>query len=303
VQELAIVVEKINKTFGSQHAVSDLSLNVTSGEIYGFLGPNGSGKSTTLRMILSLLKPDSGEIFIQGKNLRTHRSDALRNIGCIVEKPDFYNYMTAADNLRLFARMHDRPTDVKFIDAQLEYVGLQGRENDKVKTYSHGMKQRLGLAQALLHQPQIIILDEPNTGLDPKGIIELRELLLKLNKEEGKTILLSSHILNEVEEIADSMILINKGKTIAQGKVQDLLNKEQVIVGIESDNLELMLRTIQTSDFAHQDAHIEHNQVQLPINHQDIPKFHKYIAETGLPIYNLEKTRSLERLFLKLTHS
>jgi ABC-type multidrug transport system ATPase subunit len=303
VADSAIVVEKINKSFGSHQAVKDLSLVVNQGEIYGFLGPNGSGKSTTLRMILSLLKPDSGSITIQGHNLSTQRQKALSNIGCIIEKPDFYNYMTAADNLKLFARMHNVSTADSFINGQLEFVGLKGRENDKVKTYSHGMKQRLGLAQALLHQPQIIILDEPNTGLDPQGIIELRQLLLKLNQEQGKTILLSSHILNEIEEIAHSMILINKGQTIAQGKVQELLNKEQVIVGIETDDAQALMTTLQQSQFAHEDIHIENNQVHVQIEHSKIPHLHLFLAEQKIPIYNLEKTRSLERLFLKLTHA
>ena len=225
---IVIQLENVSKVFGTHTAVDNLNLQVEQGEIYGFLGPNGSGKSTTLRLILGLLTPSAGDIHIMSKHLLSNRSEVMQHIGCIIEKPDFYNYLNAMDNLKIFSRMHGISTSKYDYKNLLQKVGLYGREKDIVKTYSHGMKQRLGLAQALLHNPSIIILDEPNTGLDPQGIIELRETILHLNQQEGKTILLSSHILNEIEEIAKSMILIHNGKTIAQGKISALLDKENI---------------------------------------------------------------------------
>jgi ABC-type multidrug transport system ATPase subunit len=208
----AIQLCNVSKKFGDFVAVDDLILEVKKGDIYGFLGPNGSGKSTTLRMIMGLIKPTSGDIKLFDSSLAQNRNAIMRKIGCIIEKPDFYTYLTAHENLRLFARAHQLDYSEQQYKDLYELVGLSGREKGKVKTYSHGMKQRLGLAQALLHDPEIIILDEPNTGLDPQGIIDLRQLITKLNAERGMTVLFSSHILSEVQEICTSMIVINKGK-------------------------------------------------------------------------------------------
>ncbi len=199
----AIQLSNVTKKFDDFVAVDDLNLEVKKGDIYGFLGPNGSGKSTTLRMIMGLIKPTSGDIKLFNSSLSTNRNEIMRKIGCIIEKPDFYTYLTAHENLKLFARAHQIHYTVQQYQDLYELVGLSGREKGKVKTYSHGMKQRLGLAQALLHSPEIIILDEPNTGLDPQGIIDLRQLIVKLNAETGMTVLFSSHILSEVQEICN----------------------------------------------------------------------------------------------------
>jgi ABC-2 type transport system ATP-binding protein len=304
VPEDIIVLENISKTFNGYQAVDNLSLTVKEGEIYGFLGPNGSGKSTTLRMMLNLIQPDKGSITINGHDLFKNRHQALNSIGCIIEKPDFYSYLSALENLKIFARMHGVDASTANMMSHLEKVGLQDRANDKLKNYSHGMKQRIGLAQALLHNPKIVILDEPNTGLDPQGIIDLRNTLLKLNREEGKTIILSSHILPEIEDIAQSMILINKGKTIVQGKVADLLSKEQLVICIESDNEQQLKEAIMNSNI--QTTIIEVNshqkQIELSIANDDIPKLMSHLVNNSIPIYNMEKRRNLERLFLKLTH-
>jgi ABC-type multidrug transport system ATPase subunit len=297
-----ITASGINKTFGNLHAVKDLDLQVQQGEIYGFLGPNGSGKSTTLRIMLSLLKPDSGTVSIAGYNIVSDRAKALQHVGCIIEKPDFQPYLSARDNLKIFARMHGCSTANADIDALLKRVGLQGRETDKAKTYSHGMKQRLGLAQALLHNPEVIILDEPNTGLDPTGIIELRETILQLNKQEGKTILLSSHIMSEIEEIAHSMILIHKGKTIAQGKVQELLSHEKLVVTYDVADTARAKQILQSSVFA-STINQELSELELTTSRQDIPAINSMLSAAGIDIYGIEKSRSLERYFIKLTQA
>ena len=192
-------VRGLSKSYGDFKAVEDVSFTVYSGDVFGFLGPNGAGKSTTLRMMLGLVKPSGGEVRFFGKPLSVQRSQILRNTGAIVEKPDLYGYLSAYDNLRLLGRLSGiKPRENK-IQETLQLVGLGDRSHSKVKTFSQGMRQRLGIAQALLHDPGIIILDEPANGLDPQGMVEIRELILKLSREYKKTILLSSHILNEVE--------------------------------------------------------------------------------------------------------
>jgi ABC-type multidrug transport system ATPase subunit len=174
-------------------------------------------------------------------------------------------------------------------------------EKDKVKTYSHGMKQRLGLAQALLHNPEIIVLDEPNTGLDPQGIIELRETLVDLQKNEGKTIILSSHILAEIEEIASSMVLIHNGKTVAEGKINDLLNAEEMLVEIETNNTDALLNILNQASFAYHLENTTSNTIQLKISQGNIPVLIKYVANSNIEIFNISKSRKLETYFLKLT--
>jgi ABC-type multidrug transport system ATPase subunit len=299
----AIQVQNISKQFGSHTAVNNLSLEVQAGEIYGFLGPNGSGKSTTLRMILSLLKHDGGSIAINGFDIDKNRQQALQHIGCIIEKPDFYSYLSAVDNLKIFARMHGVDSSTKSCNALLQQVGLNGREADKVKTYSHGMKQRLGLAQALLHNPSIIVLDEPNTGLDPNGIIELRETIVNLNKQQGKTILISSHILSEVEDIAHSMILINKGKTIAQGNVSELLSTEQLMVSYSVTDILSVKQLLQQSPWQQYLITDEHGELCFNLSLQQIPELNTWMASQNIAIYGIEKKRRLERYFLKLTEA
>jgi ABC-type multidrug transport system ATPase subunit len=298
-----IDVNNISKTFGAQQAVNNLSLQVQQGEIYGFLGPNGSGKSTTLRMIMTLLKPDAGTIAIAGYDIHAQREKAMQQVGCIIEKPDFYGYLSALDNLKIFARMHGTSTEKKVLFKLLDDVGLKGRETDTLKTFSHGMKQRLGLAQALLHNPNIIILDEPNTGLDPNGIIELRETILRLNKQEGKTILLSSHILNEIEAIAESMILINKGKTVAQGKVNELLSKEDLIVSVEVNNVAKTNSIIENTKWENNLVESTDNSLVFKLAHEAIPELVQLITANDIDIFGIEKSRSLERYFLKLTQA
>ena len=297
----AIEVNNIKKKFGDFVAVDDLSFNVPAGEIFGFLGPNGSGKSTTLRMMLALITPTAGSIDFFGKPLKKNRSEIMGRIGCIIEKPDFYTYLSAHDNLKLFARANGMDYSNADYKRLYDQVGLTGRANDKVKTYSHGMKQRLGLAQALLHNPDLIILDEPNTGLDPKGIIELRELLLKLNREEGKTILFSSHILSEVEELCDSLIVINNGKTVAQGRVDSLLSDEDLLVDIEIGNPEEGKALLESSPWQDLLREQKGNHFRLNLPMEEIPKVNAFLIDKGIDLISSSYRKRLEDYFLRIT--
>src|ERR1700730_16066570 len=229
-----IQVKNLSKNFKEIKAVDDLSFTVSSGQVYGFLGQSGAGKSTTIRMLLTLVKPSSGEIEIFGLNLQKHRKEILKQTGAIIERPDLYKYLTALENLRIFATMSDvRVPEKKLID-QLAMVGLAERIHSKVKTYSQGMKQRLGIATALVHDPKLIILDEPSNGLDPQGIADIRNLILHLSKDLGKTLLVSSHLLTEMELIADSMLIIDKGKKVVEGKVDELFDPAETVVELNT---------------------------------------------------------------------
>ncbi len=223
-EENVIELSRLTKQFKNVLAVDELELKVCKGDVFGFLGPNGAGKSTTIRMILSLISPTAGAIKIFGKSLLENRKEILANVGAIVEKPDFYQYLPAIKNLEILAKISGKEVSRKRIMELLELVGLKDRAKSKVKTYSHGMKQRLGIAQALLHNPELIVLDEPTTGLDPHGMKEIRDLIIRLSKDENKTIFLSSHILSEIELVANRMIIINKGSKIVEGEVSKLLN-------------------------------------------------------------------------------
>jgi ABC-type multidrug transport system ATPase subunit len=300
---LAIQITNLSKRYPTLVAVESLNLEVKQGEIFGFLGPNGAGKSTTLRMLLSLIKPSSGNIEVFGKSLLQNREVALSNIGCIIEKPDFYLYMTAAQNLKMLARLNDVKNTEQRIKEVIELVGLQGRQNDKVQTYSHGMKQRLGLAQALLHNPLLIILDEPTTGLDPQGIIELRYLLLRLKNEFGKTVVLSSHILSEVELIADSMVIMNKGKAVAQGSVKQLLSSENLIVKIETDDVQKVKSILNETFYANAIERTDPQSISLKLSRSQIPDLNTLLTQQSVHIFGISYQRPLEEYFLKITQA
>ena len=299
--EKIIEVKGLTKKYKELTAVDNLDLNVYTGDVFGFLGPNGAGKSTTIRMLLSLIKPTSGEIKIFGKPLKTNRIDILRQIGAIVEKPDFYLYLSAYKNLEILGKVSGVDPNKKKIMEVLELVGLDKRYKSKVKTFSHGMKQRLGLAQALLHDPKLIILDEPTTGLDPQGIKDIRDLIIYLSKEKGKTIFLSSHILKEVELIASRMIIINKGKTIIEGKVQDLLDSEAMKVSFEFVDSSNVIELVVNSKWKDAFKVKEKDQYIFEMDKSEIPDLTNYFVQNELKIMSIIPTRSLEEYFLKIT--
>ncbi|MBS1657110.1 MAG: ABC transporter ATP-binding protein [Chitinophagales bacterium] len=296
-----IELRHLSKTFGDLHAVDDLNLDVFEGDIFGFLGPNGAGKSTTIRMMLSLVKPSEGLISIFGKELNQNRHEILQRIGCIIEDPDFYLYLSGEKNLDLFARLSGKSPETKKIHELMELVGLKGREQDKVKTYSHGMKQRLGIAQTLIHDPDLIILDEPTTGLDPQGIIDVRNLILHLKNDLRKTIFLSSHLLHEVEQIATRMAIINKGKAVVQGNVSELLSTHDLNVSVEVDNGERMNSLISSSAWQHKLIKKSGGHFEFRISKEEIPVLNQFLNGAGLAIYGTSYRRNLEDYFLKLT--
>lgn len=296
-------VKNLSKKFGSFEAVKDVSFSVNKGDVFGFLGPNGAGKSTTIRCLLSLIKPNSGKIELFGKSLATDRAEILQNIGSIIEKPDFYKYLSAQKNLEIFARISGATVTQREIAEMLDFVGLGNRAKDRVKGFSHGMKQRLGIAQTLLHKPDLIVLDEPTTGLDPQGIIEIRNLILRLKAEQNKTILLSSHQLSEIELIANRMVIINQGCSIVEGNVQELLNNEETVVRVEIDSsdkaIELINSNLQISTVDRISATI----FEVVMVKSRAPELSKLLVESGLQIQAIEPKRKLEDYFIKIIQS
>jgi ABC-type multidrug transport system ATPase subunit len=299
--EQIIEVRGLTKKFKNLVAVNNLDLNVYRGDVFGFLGPNGAGKSTTIRMLLSLIKPTSGSIKIFGKPLKEKREEVLRKVGAIVEKPDFYLYLTAYKNLEILGKISGADTSNKKIMEMLEIVGLEKRYKSKVKTFSHGMKQRLGIAQALLHDPELIILDEPTTGLDPQGMKEIRDLILYLSHEKNKTIFLSSHILREVELIASRMIIINKGATQVEGTVDELLKKDNISVSYEVDKLDEAMETVNLSSWKDKFVASNKNDLTFELTKEEIPELNKFFVEKEFAVSAVVPVRSLEDFFLKIT--
>lgn len=295
------VLQTINlgKRFNTRWAVHDLNLTVPRGEVFGFLGPNGAGKSTTIRMCLSLIRPTSGRVELFGKPLHRNRAELLARTGGLVERADFYQYMTARRNLEIVAALVGS-VDSKEINRVLGIVGLLDRAAEKVKTYSHGMKQRLGIAQALLGKPEFIILDEPTTGLDPIGIKEVRELIRQLSTELSITVFLSSHLLSEIEQTATSMGIISAGKLVVQGKVKELLEEQEGLVRIDARPQDTALRIINEHRLA-TTAVLSGELIEARMPSSHVPALARLLVEAGVEVRALIPRRSLEEYFLSLT--
>jgi ABC-2 type transport system ATP-binding protein len=238
---VVLEVKNLEKSFRNIKVVNNISFKVEKGDIFGFLGENGAGKTTTIRMILGLLKIDKGDVYIHEKSIKNDFYSAVRKVGALVEGPAFYDYMTAKENLEVFGSYSGRIKKEK-IQGLLELVGLKDRENDKVKEYSLGMKQRLGIAQALLNDPELLILDEPINGLDPKGIRDIRNLMFDLSSK-GVTILISSHILDEIQHTCNKVLIINKGKYSISGFTKELLDNSNMY-DIEATNTDKLVQTL-----------------------------------------------------------
>lgn len=296
-----IQVKNLSKDFKEIKAVHDLSFEVPAGEVYGFLGQNGAGKSTTIRMLLTLITPTSGSIEIFGMDLVHHRKEILRQTGAIIEKPDLYTYLTALENLKLFALMSGMKVTEKQLMDQLARVGLAERAKSKIKTYSQGMKQRLGIATALVHDPKLIILDEPTNGLDPQGIADVRKLILHLSRDLGKTLVVSSHLLGEMELVADSMLIIDRGKKVVEGRCQDLLNPDKVQVEIITDDKEKTTTIILNTKWGNSLTPSSNGAVLVEMQKTDIPELNRLLTEKGINIFSLRPRHSLEDYFLSLT--
>jgi ABC-type multidrug transport system ATPase subunit len=295
-------VKNLSKTYQHFRALDNLSFEVQQGQIYGLLGPNGAGKSTTMRCLLTLIKPDAGEIHYFQKDLKENRREILNKVGYLIEKPDFYNYLSAYNNLKLLSKYSTNKIEDKAIHALIEKVGLKGRENDAVKKYSHGMKQRLGLAQVLLNNPDLIILDEPNTGLDPQGIVELRDFIFEL-KNEGKTVILSSHILNEIEQLADSMIIINKGKSVIQGSKEELLGENNLHVKIEVEYPTHIEKILIDTHWKNKYKGTNDTTISFDIEKKEIAHLVSYLSDNKIGILSVSYRKKLEELYMSLTQN
>ncbi|MCX8018870.1 MAG: ABC transporter ATP-binding protein [Chitinophagaceae bacterium] len=293
-----IEVKNLSKSFGSIQAVNQLSFSVKPGEIYGFLGQNGSGKSTTIRMLLSLVMPDTGDIEIFGLSLQKHRNEILKNTGALIERPDLYKYLNAFENLEIFARLSGKKKSRKQMMELLEKVGLAGRAQSKVKTYSQGMKQRLGLACALVHDPQLIILDEPMNGLDPQGITDMRELIIQLSRKEQKTVFISSHLLSEMQQIADSLLIIHKGKKITEGNLNELMNPEKVRVELITTDMPKTAHWITRSAWAGSVVEATQEAICLLLQKEQLPQLNNDLVSQRFGVVSLRPYLSLEEYFL-----
>lgn len=300
-EEKIIEIKNLSKHFKELKAVNNLSLNVYRGDVFGFLGPNGAGKSTTIRMLMSLITPNTGEIKLFGKSLKESRIEILKRVGAIVEKPDFYGYLSAYKNLEILGRISGKHISQKRIMEVLELVGLSERYKSKVKTFSHGMKQRLGLAQSLLHDPDLIILDEPTTGLDPQGMKEIRDLIITLSKDAKKTIFLSSHILYEVELVANRMVIINKGASVVEGEVETLLQQANLKVTMQVTDIEKAKQLLSASRWSSKVNSFTDNKIIFALDPDEISKVNRYFIENGVDVSSIVPMRSLEEYFLELT--
>lgn len=300
-QEKIIEINSLVKDFKKLRAVNNLNLSVYKGDVFGFLGPNGAGKSTTIRMLLSLIRQTSGNINLFGNPISSDRKNILAKIGAIVEKPDFYGYLSAYKNLEILGKLTGKEISKSKIMQVLELVGLDSRFDSKVKAFSHGMKQRLGLAQSLLHDPELIILDEPTTGLDPQGMKEIRDLITYLSKEKGKTLFLSSHILHEVELVANRMIIINKGSAKVEGDVKDLLNAKKLKVSFEVDDEQRVKELIWQSGWKEKFESNTKSVFIFSLENHEISQLNKYLVDNNISISAVIPKRSLEDYFLKIT--
>lgn len=295
-----IQVKNLSKQFNDIQAVNELSFTVEEGDVYGFLGQNGAGKSTTIRMLLTLIKPTAGDISIFGKSLSNYRQEILKQVGAVIEKPDLYKYLSAFDNLAIFAKMSGMKPNRTLLLDQLKMVGLEERAFSKVKTFSQGMKQRLGIAVALVHNPQLIILDEPTNGLDPQGIADMRNLILHLSRQLGKTIVVSSHLLSEIELVANRMLIIHKGKKIVEGDVSALLDPSKSLVQIETDNNVMAREKLGLTKWA---PLVQDNALclQLKMNKEAVPQLITDLVSLQVQLLSVNPMHSLEDYFLSLT--
>ena len=251
--------------------------------------------------MLTLVQPTSGEIELFGLKLNTHRKEILSNVGAVIEKPDVYKYLSAYNNLKLFARMSViHPTEKKLI-AQLDMVGLKERAYDKVQTYSQGMKQRLGIAIALIHDPRLIILDEPTNGLDPQGIADIRNLILQLSREMKKTLLISSHLLNEMEQVATRLLIIDKGQKLVEGTAAELFDPSQTLLELETLNNAEAFTLITNSKWQTAQQPQRNNNILMKIHRNSIPDFHVWMVQQNIRVVSLQSRHSLEDYFLQVT--
>ncbi|MDT8715700.1 ABC transporter ATP-binding protein [Clostridium sp. 19966] len=296
-------VEALKKVIGKRTIVSDISMELKEGEIFGFLGPNGAGKSTTIKMIVGMSSITEGDVSINGYSVKDDFRNAMKHVGAIVENPDMYKYMSGMDNLRLFGKMYENVDEAR-IKEVVKIVDLERAINDKVKTYSLGMKQRLGIAQALLHNPKLLILDEPTNGLDPAGIKEIRELLRQLSTTTGLTVLVSSHILSEMQQMCDRVGIINKGRIITVKTVDELINMsgkdDKNIIVLETDDNEKAVSILSSMGIKGENMG---DGIHVEIKRDEVPNMVKTLVNENIGMYAMDKKelQSLEDVFMQLT--
>jgi len=300
--ETILKTKNLGKRFKNRWAAHDINMEVYRGDVFGFLGPNGAGKSTTMRMMLSLIDPTEGEVEIFGRSVKREREHALNSVGGIVEKPDFYLYLTAFKNLEIVGSLNGGTTRRR-IEEVLDLVGLLPRSRDKVKTYSHGMKQRLGIAQALLSDPELVILDEPTNGLDPQGMKEVRDLVLHLAHDQEKTVFLSSHLLNEVELVATRMAVINKGEMVVQGEVQKLLDQGEKYVLLKAEPKARVVAFLRRKKQLVSKFKQKGDAFEVTVDFSQIPRLTRELVAAGANVHAIIPRRSLEEFFLSITES
>ena len=296
---MVIDTQGLSFNFGSQQVVKSLSLQVPEGSIYGFLGPNGAGKTTTIKLLLNLLKTDQGSIHIFGKELKSNRIPILSQIGSLIEQPAIYGHLSGKENLMNRALLLQVPE--KRVDEMLNLVHLSNAANKKAGKYSLGMKQRLGIALALLSDPKLLILDEPTNGLDPNGIIEVRELLIRLVTQYKKTVFVSSHLLGEVERMATHVGIIDRGELLFQGSIGDLQAISQPQVQIEVDNTVDAANFLKKQGVSVSDINDDHITVPFESKTQ-MAEINGLLTRNNYPVYSIHKTqKDLEKLFLDIT--
>lgn len=294
--EYAIETDHLMKRYGDFTALNDLNIHVPAGKVYGFLGKNGSGKTTTIRIIMGLIKADQGNVKIFGADLNKERYNAIQKIGAIVETPGAYDNLTASENLMISARMHHAPK--KRIEEVLELVGLNA-ESKRVGKYSLGMKQRLGIANSLIHSPKIIILDEPTNGLDPEGIRELRRIIRNLSEAYGISVLVSSHLLSEIEQIADYIGVIHCGSLLQEVEINKSNQDEQNYVLLETDSTNDTIEILSSMGL---NFEVERNTIKIFCTKKENCSINFQLVSNGISVFNLSSTtKTLEEKFLSLT--
>lgn len=302
-RETVLSVHRLQKAIGGKPIIHDITFDVVAGEVFGFLGPNGAGKTTTIRMLVGLASVDHGEIRIGGYSLNTQFPQAISLVGCIVENPELYKFMTGRENLETLARMSGNVTNER-IEEIIDFVDLRHAIDDKVKTYSLGMRQRLGIAQALLHRPRILILDEPTNGLDPAGIRELRQFIRRLAKEEQLAVFISSHLLSEIELMCDRVAIINKGRVVSVGSVKALMEQfaDQVEWSFTPEATDQAMRLLKNLPYV-RDAWLSGpDRVKCKMETEQIGEANEALVKAGIEVRGIaSRTVTLEDLFLTLT--
>ncbi|RXI97846.1 ABC transporter ATP-binding protein [Anaerobacillus alkaliphilus] len=296
-----VSINNLTKVINGKTIIDDLSFDIYPGEVFGFLGPNGAGKTTTIRMIVGLISMTKGEVIIKGKNVATNFEEAISEVGAIVENPEMYKFLTGYQNLIHYARMVNGVSKER-IHEVVTLVGLKDRIHEKVKTYSLGMRQRLGLAQALLHSPAVLILDEPTNGLDPAGIREIRDYLRKLAKEEDLAIIVSSHLLSEMELMCDRIGIIQKGKLLGVQTVNEFINGDEgLLISFELENIEKAVQVL-NEQYQNYSFRMNANCLEIYLEKNEIPILNKAFVNQNINVFAIsQKPKTLEDKFLEVT--